>query len=190
MIVCEMLATCSRKRTFYLAMQVIDAVVPRSAEDFVKKEFLHKLGSTNYARQPGISGLPAGGWKSSKTSRAMLKIWPPSIKRWPMQGRAARLQPVHHEAASRVLHVSDDDIFGAPQTCPIRAMAISGGAPIRPMAIKATSATLLRVVAASLSLTSRSYIRYLWLQGVLILLKSKTLSVPFRWCSVGIACLC
>ncbi len=56
-----------------LVMQVIDAVVPGTAKDFIKNEFLDKLGITNYRWQTAVSGLPEAGWRVSMTSRDMLK---------------------------------------------------------------------------------------------------------------------
>jgi CubicO group peptidase (beta-lactamase class C family) len=56
-----------------LVMQVIDAVVPGTAKDFIKKELLDKLGITNYAWMTDVSGLPSSGWGASMTSRDMVK---------------------------------------------------------------------------------------------------------------------
>lgn len=56
-----------------MVMQVIDAVVPGTAKDFIKKEILDKLGITNYEWQTHVSGLPQAGWMVSMTSRDMLK---------------------------------------------------------------------------------------------------------------------
>ena len=56
-----------------LVMQVIEAVVPGAAQDFIKKEILDKLGITNYSWDTHVSGLPQAGWMVSMTSRDMLK---------------------------------------------------------------------------------------------------------------------
>ncbi len=56
-----------------LVMQVIEAVVPGSAEDFIKAELLDKLGITNYSWPTDISGLPRAGSRSNMTSRDMVK---------------------------------------------------------------------------------------------------------------------
>ncbi|WP_394204499.1 serine hydrolase domain-containing protein [Shewanella waksmanii] len=55
-----------------LVMQVIEAVVPGSAQAFIETEVLNKLGINNYgwATDP-VSGLPGS---ASMTSRAMLKF--------------------------------------------------------------------------------------------------------------------
>ncbi len=56
-----------------LVMAVIDAVVPGTAKDFIKKEILDKLGIANYSWDTHVSGLPQAGWMVSMTSRDMLK---------------------------------------------------------------------------------------------------------------------
>lgn len=57
-----------------LVMTVIDAVVPGSAEEFIKKEFLDKLGITDYQWPKHASGLPQAGWMVRMRSRDMLKF--------------------------------------------------------------------------------------------------------------------
>ena len=57
-----------------LVMQVIDAVVPGTAKDFIKNELLDKMGITNFRwRTNDVTGLPEAGWRVSMTSRDMLK---------------------------------------------------------------------------------------------------------------------
>ena len=56
-----------------LVMQVLDAVVPGTAKDFIKNELLDKMGITNYRWQTDVSGLPTSGDRVSMTSRAMVK---------------------------------------------------------------------------------------------------------------------
>jgi sialate O-acetylesterase len=57
-----------------IVMQVIEAVVPGSAEDFIELEVLGKLGITTYVWQPDVSGLPKSAAGSSMRSRDMLKF--------------------------------------------------------------------------------------------------------------------
>lgn len=57
-----------------LVMTVIDAVVPGTAEDFIKRELLDKLGITNYKWSNHINGLPEAGWRASIMSRDMVKL--------------------------------------------------------------------------------------------------------------------
>ncbi|MCD2258836.1 serine hydrolase [Psychroserpens luteolus] len=57
-----------------MVMAVIDAVVPGTAEDFIKTELLDKLGITDYKWSKHVSGLPQAGWRASLMSRDMLKL--------------------------------------------------------------------------------------------------------------------
>ncbi len=57
-----------------MVMQVLDAVVPGSAKDFIKKEFLDKLEINNYNWRNDASGLPVGDSGVSLTSRDMIKF--------------------------------------------------------------------------------------------------------------------
>lgn len=56
-----------------LVMQVIDSVVPGTAEDFIKKELLTPLGVTNYYWQKDVSDLPKSAAGCSMRSRDMMK---------------------------------------------------------------------------------------------------------------------
>jgi CubicO group peptidase (beta-lactamase class C family) len=56
-----------------LVMQVIEAVVPGSAQDFIKSELLDKMGITNFTWLDDVTGLPEAGWRVSMTSRDMIK---------------------------------------------------------------------------------------------------------------------
>ena len=57
-----------------LVMQVLDAVVPGSAKDFIKNELLDKIGINVYSWKNDLSGLPKAGERSSITSRDMVKL--------------------------------------------------------------------------------------------------------------------
>ncbi len=57
-----------------MIMQVLGAVVPGSAEKFIRKELMGKMGITEYAWQQDTSGLPKSAAGSSFRSRDMLKI--------------------------------------------------------------------------------------------------------------------
>lgn len=57
-----------------LIMQVLETVVPGSAEEFISKELMGKMGITEYAWQGDTSGLPKSAAGSSFRSRDMLKV--------------------------------------------------------------------------------------------------------------------
>lgn len=56
-----------------MTMQVLETVVPGSAENFIKTELLGKMGITSYVWQEDVSGLPKSAAGSSMRSRDMLK---------------------------------------------------------------------------------------------------------------------
>ncbi len=56
-----------------IVMQVVEAVAPDSASDFIKSELLDKLGIYSFAWQDDVSGLPKAAAGSSMRSRDMLK---------------------------------------------------------------------------------------------------------------------
>ena len=57
-----------------ITMQVLDAVVPGTAREFIKNEFLGKMGITSYHWQDDLSGLPKSAAGSSFRSRDMIKM--------------------------------------------------------------------------------------------------------------------
>jgi len=57
-----------------ITMQLLEAVVPGSAKDFIKNELLAKMGIKNYGWQEDISGLPKSAAGSSWRSRDMMKM--------------------------------------------------------------------------------------------------------------------
>ncbi|MGB0495428.1 MAG: serine hydrolase domain-containing protein [Kangiellaceae bacterium] len=57
-----------------LVMTVIDAVVPGTAQDFIKNEILDKLDITDYIWRTSVNGLPVAGSRVSMKSRDMVKF--------------------------------------------------------------------------------------------------------------------
>lgn len=57
-----------------ITMQLVEAVVPGTVKEFIKNEFLGKMGITNYGWQADISGLPKSAAGSSFRSRDMVKM--------------------------------------------------------------------------------------------------------------------
>ncbi len=95
-----------------LVMQVINAVVPGTVEDFIKNELLGKMGIKAYGWQVGLGGLPAAGWKSAITSRAMLKFGTLAMNKGKYNGEQLVPEAYITKATSRILYNGDDDIFG------------------------------------------------------------------------------
>lgn len=57
-----------------MIMQVLEVLVPGSAEEFIRKELMGKMGISEYAWQDDTSGLPKSAAGSSFRSRDMLKF--------------------------------------------------------------------------------------------------------------------
>ena len=65
-----------------------------------------------YEWRTGLGGLPAGGWKSSFTSRDMLKFGTLAMNKGKWNGEQLIPEAYISKATSRVLYVGDDQIFG------------------------------------------------------------------------------
>lgn len=99
------------------AMHVIDAVVPGSAENFIKTELLDKMGITNYQWQTHVSGLPESGWKTSMTSRDMVKWGTLVINKGKWNGEQLIPKAFIDKATSRLVLTGDDDFhYGGKNT--------------------------------------------------------------------------
>lgn len=95
-----------------LVMQVIEAVVPSGAEDFIKKELLDKMGITNYGWRTDVSGLPTAGWGSSMTSRSMVKWGTLAMNKGKWDTEQLVPEAFIAKAMSRTLVTGDDDVYG------------------------------------------------------------------------------
>lgn len=95
-----------------LVMQVIEAVVPGTSEEFIESELLGKMGITTYSWQTGVSGLPFGGWRSSITSRAMVKLGALVMNKGNWNGEQLIPEAFIAKATSRILQTGDDEVFG------------------------------------------------------------------------------
>ena len=92
-----------------LVMQVIAAVVPGKVEDFIKNELLDKLGISNYRwRTDEVTGLPESGWRTSITSRDMLKLGQLAINKGKWNGEQLIPEAYITKAVSRIFRTGDD----------------------------------------------------------------------------------
>ena len=91
-----------------LVMQVIEAVVPGTAEAFIKNELLDKMGISNYRWQTGVSGLPEAGQRVSMTSRAMVKWGTLVINKGKWQGEQLISADYLAKATSSVTKATED----------------------------------------------------------------------------------
>ncbi|MCO7224387.1 serine hydrolase [Pleionea sp. CnH1-48] len=90
-----------------LVMQVLEAVVPGSAKDFIKKELLDKLEITNYQWMDDVSGLPMGPYGAKMISRDMLKFGTLAMNKGKWKGE--QLIPVDYitKATNRLIDVEE-----------------------------------------------------------------------------------
>jgi len=95
-----------------LVMQVIEAVVPGTAKDFIENELLSKLGITNYRWLTSVSGLPESGWGSSMTSRDMLKWGTLVMKKGKWNNEQLIPETFIAKSTSRIIYTGDDDVYG------------------------------------------------------------------------------
>jgi CubicO group peptidase (beta-lactamase class C family) len=70
-----------------IAMQVLNAVAPGGAEEFIRTELLGRMGITQYHWEPAISGLPKSAAGSSILSRDMLKFGQLILNKGKWQGQ-------------------------------------------------------------------------------------------------------
>lgn len=91
-----------------LVMTVIDAVVPGTAQNFIKRELLDKLGITNYKWSNHISGLPEAGWRASFLSRDMLKFGHLLLNKGQLNGEQLISEEYLAKATSGIVKPTED----------------------------------------------------------------------------------
>ncbi len=100
-----------------LVMQVIEAVVPGSAKDFINNELLSKMGITNYRWQTDINGLPTAGHSASMTSRNMIKWGMLANNKGQWNGEQLIPEAFVVKATDRIFYTGDDDFhYGGKDT--------------------------------------------------------------------------
>lgn len=93
-----------------LVMQVIDAVVPGTAEDFIKTELLDRMGVADYSWDTDVSGLPS---RSSMTSRDMIKWGALVINKGKWQGEQLIPAAFIDRATSKIADPGDEVVPAA-----------------------------------------------------------------------------
>ncbi|KID56607.1 hypothetical protein JF50_11775 [Pseudoalteromonas luteoviolacea] len=94
-----------------LVMHVLDAVVPGTAKDFIKKEVLDKIGINNYRwRTNGASGLPEAGWRTNMTSRDMIKWGMLAMNKGKWHGEQLIPEKFITDGTSRLIMTGDDEV--------------------------------------------------------------------------------
>lgn len=95
-----------------LIMQVIEAVVPDSAEKFIQAELLDKLGINEYEWQSEVNGLPAAGWQTSFTSRDMIKFGRLIMNKGRWNGEQLIPEAYVERSTRPSVFTGDEDIYG------------------------------------------------------------------------------
>jgi CubicO group peptidase (beta-lactamase class C family) len=93
-------------------MQVLEAVTPSSAKTFIKKELFAQLGITNFDWKTAPSGLPESIWRSSLTSRDMIKMGGLAASKGKWNGKQIIDKGFMTRSLSKLITTGDDDIFG------------------------------------------------------------------------------
>ncbi|MEP2447181.1 MAG: serine hydrolase [Balneola sp.] len=95
-----------------LVMQVIEAVVPGSALDFLKKELLDKMGIINYSWPINTrTDLPVAGSRANLTSRDMAKLGALAKTKGKWKGEQLVAEAFITKAIHRIVLDSDDENF-------------------------------------------------------------------------------
>ncbi|WP_394748875.1 serine hydrolase [Spongiimicrobium salis] len=105
-----------------LVMQVLEAVVPGSAKDFIENELLlkmgiswealHEKGITYYDWIMSTSGLPDGASGSTMKSRDMIKWGTLIANKGQWKGEQLVPEAFIDKATSMIIDTGDDDVFG------------------------------------------------------------------------------
>lgn len=94
-----------------LAMQVLDAVTPGAAKDFIKKELLDKMDIAAYGWRTDVSGLLAGPSGSSMTSRNMIKWGALAMNNGRWNGEQLIPEAFIAKSTNRIVRRGVEDIF-------------------------------------------------------------------------------
>lgn len=92
-------------------MQVLDALVPGTAMDFIKNEVLGKMGITNFRWQIDLSGLPHAGSRASITSRDMVKFGMLAANNGKWNNEQLIPEEFIIRAINKIVYMKNEDIF-------------------------------------------------------------------------------
>ena len=95
-----------------ITMQVVEAVVPGSAEDFIRDELWGRMGVRDYHWQADTSGLPKSAAGSSFRSRDMLKMGMLVLDKGKWQGEQLIPAAFVERATSPIRHTHGNSSYG------------------------------------------------------------------------------
>tara|TARA_A100001015_G_scaffold87472_1_gene97248 strand:- start:720 stop:1463 length:744 start_codon:yes stop_codon:yes gene_type:complete len=95
-----------------LTMQVLEAVVPGTAEQFIRDHLLKPLGISNYNWQEDLSGYPKSAAGSSIRSRDMIKfgLLTLNLGRW--NGKQLLPRAFVKKATSPLVQTNEENFYG------------------------------------------------------------------------------
>lgn len=95
-----------------LTMQVLQAVVPGSADSFIRDELLKPMAISNYFWQEDLSGYPKSAAGSSFLSRDMLKMGLLTLNKGKWKGKQHLPAKFVEQATSALTHSYGDNSYG------------------------------------------------------------------------------
>nr|KJZ08366.1 beta-lactamase [Pseudoalteromonas rubra] len=95
-----------------LIMQVVEVVIPGNIETFIKTELLGQLDITNFDWKTAPSGLPESIWRSSLTSRDMIKMGILAANKGKWKGKQIIDRDFMTRSTSKLITTGDDEVFG------------------------------------------------------------------------------
>lgn len=95
-----------------IAMQVLEAIVPGSAKDFIAKELFAPMGVKDYAWQKDLSDLPKSAAGSSFRSRDMVKVGELILKEGDWGGQQHLPKEFINTATSALVHSYATSYYG------------------------------------------------------------------------------
>ena len=95
-----------------LTMQVLESVVPGTAEDFIRNQLLKPMGITNYGWQEDLSGLPKSAAGSSILSRDMIKMGLLTLNQGKWNGKQHLPKEFIKQATSPLVQTSPSTFYG------------------------------------------------------------------------------
>ena len=95
-----------------LAMQVLEAVVPGTAKDFIRNQLLKPMGIINYGWQEDLSGFPKAAAGSSLLSRDMIKMGLLTLNQGKWNGKQHLPKEFVKQATSPLVKTSPTNFYG------------------------------------------------------------------------------
>ena len=95
-----------------LTMQVLESVVPGSAEDFIRNQLFKPMGIINYGWQEDLSGFPKSAAGSSVLSRDMIKIGLLTLNQGIWNGKQHLPKEFVKQATSPLVKTSPSTFYG------------------------------------------------------------------------------